>query len=166
MTWAIADLWVIIATATTSRANRVLTLVIKEKGGEQVRAEFLQMSAEGTESTRTFGEELQEKALHSLRVAGLREDLSVLFEGEHTVVHQVGKHPGQVEVLQQLLFVPPQYLCEPLTPLLLLPLRPGFTGIKPRISSSLQHAGPCWSCGQGSLLMAAALRPCRKDLHT
>lgn len=150
MARAIADLWVISATATVSRANPVLTLVIKENGGEQVRAELLQMSAEGTESTWTFGEELQEKAPHSFRVAILREDLSVLFYREHAVVHQVGKHPGQAEVLQQLFFVLHQDFCEPLIPLLLVPLRPCFTGIKPRVSSSLQHAGPC-RAGEGAL---------------
>lgn len=69
----------IFVTFLISRVNRVLTLVIKEEWGEQVRAELLQMRAEGTESPWAFGEKPQEKTLHSFRVAVLGEDLSVFF---------------------------------------------------------------------------------------
>lgn len=124
---------------TLLRANHVLTLKVKKKAGEQVRAEFLQMRAESTESLWPFGAQLQEKRVHSLQRVIPGEDLVAFLQGEHTIVHQVWEHPAHVQAPQDPLFVTPGDLRELLGPPLLFSPSRWLAVIEPR-------PGPCLCC--------------------
>lgn len=79
------------------------TFSIKQKGGQQVGTHFLQDWAEGAEGTRPLGGQSVQEDLCAPLAALLRQDLLVLAQGEHLVVHQVGQHGAHVQLAQDLL---------------------------------------------------------------